>query len=170
MVSVGAEQSHWLYVLSIWLLVSPTWFTVFTSLGQDTIVPYPHCHCLHSSSPASLFQRKVQPDMDFKNLNGIMSSLWSYPFSDLPAPSETSKVLIWHHLLKHVIIIFFLVSVWLSLNPKERILFCLLFFPQQLEYFLHCLGVMVWLFNNPLTMERLTFLHIQKYNTYSYMC
>ena len=124
MVSVGAEQSHWLYVLSIWLLVSPTWFTVFTSLGQDTIVPYPHCHCLHSSSPASLFQRKVQPDMDLKNLNGIMSSLWSYPFSDLPAPSETSKVLIWHHLLQHVILFFF--SVCLAFLESKRKDFILL--------------------------------------------
>lgn len=36
--------------------------------------------------------------MDFQNLNGIMLFLYSYLSSELPALSETSKVLTWHQL------------------------------------------------------------------------
>lgn len=68
-------------------------FTIFTNLGQDNIVSY-----LGSASILylllSLPERKVQPEMDFQNLNVIMSFLCSLPSQLTQKPSKFSSEII----------------------------------------------------------------------------
>lgn len=69
-------------------------FTIFTNLGQDNIVSYLALTASILYLLLSLPERKVQPEMDFQNLNVIMSFLCSL-LSQLPQkPSKFSSDII----------------------------------------------------------------------------